>query len=41
MVDSKRFQDWLGKATKDIDAARLLKQNNTFNDGCFSLSASY
>jgi len=32
MVDSKRFRDWLDKAGKDLEAARILKQHGSFND---------
>lgn len=32
MVDSKRYQDWLYKASKDLAAAKVLKQDGYFND---------
>jgi len=32
MVDSKRYNDWLEKADRDIKSARVLKQNDCGND---------
>lgn len=32
MVDSKRYNDWLDKAQRDIKSAKILKQNDCGND---------
>lgn len=32
MVDSKRYNDWLEKAERDIKSAKILKQNDCGND---------
>lgn len=32
MVDSKRYNDWLEKAARDIKSAKVLKQNDCGND---------
>lgn len=32
MVDSKRYNDWIEKAARDIKSAKVLKQNECGND---------
>lgn len=32
MVDSKRYEDWLDKAARDIKSAKILQQNDCGND---------
>ena len=32
MVDSSRYAEWLEKAARDLNAAKVLKENNCGND---------